>query len=378
MEGIMTKRFDPGTISDDELLNELRILAATLGKTPSRSDMTKRGNSTTKRLYLYDRRFGGLSEACEVAGLSANLGGKDLEYSDDELLQHIVDLKSLLGRTPTQEDITTAGKYAIGAFKRHFGTYNNALKRLGLRHNMKFGFSPQEIINDILRVAVEIGRSPTAYEFWHRSNTVSYITASEKLGLNRNWNKTLKKCGLKVLNNRNITDDELKEEVERLNIKLGRLPGYYDMVQVGVYSPETYADRFGSYTKALKHFGYDYVPDSQWQNQTYTKGSDGVLYRSKFEANIANALLSLKTSGVITSYEYEKIVCSERKWTCDFFVKTQSKELWIEADGMGKNRFDPYDLDNEKIEFYTANNYKYLIIPYKKIDLEKYILGLIY
>jgi hypothetical protein len=187
----------------------------------------------------------------------------------------------------------------------------------------------------------------------------------------------LKKCGLKVMNNRNITDQELKDEVERLRLKLSRLPGYYDMVQLGVYSPETYSERFGSYIQALKHFGYDYTSESQWYNQTHTAGKDGRCYKSKFEANIADCLFDLKSAGKILSYEYEKPVCADRKWTCDFYIELDGKSYWLEADGMGKNRFDPYDGDNEKIEYYAANGYRHLIIPYKKIDLARYLSNLI-
>jgi len=368
-----TKRFDPKSVTRQNLLCELSKLSKLLGRTPSRQDMLKKGNNITKRLYLYDREFGGLSEACEKAGLVANLGGIDLKYSEDDLLSHILDLAKSLGKTPTQNDINKAGKYTSGAYKRHFGTYNKALKKIALMHNTKFGITEKEIIEDIIRISLILGRSPMISEFDKLSSTVSHMTAYNKLKCNLGWNNVLKKCGLKVLNNRNITETELKDEIERLKNKLNRIPGYYDMMQLGVYSPETYADKFGSYVQALKHFGYDYIPDSQWHNQTHTKGKDGVLYKSKFEANIADALFDMKNSNKIALYCYEKPVCPDRKWTCDFYVTANNKEYWIEADGMGKNRFDPYGDDNEKIEFYDKNNYNYIIVPYKKIDLSKYI-----
>ena len=366
------KRFDPDSVTEQKLLDELLILSNTLGRTPSRRDMLN-GTSITKRLYLYDRKFGGLSEACLKVGLVINKGGFDLQYTDKELLDHILDLKKSLNRTPTQEDINNAGKYAIGAYKRHFGTYNKALKQLNIRHNMRHDVTEQEIIDDIIRVSNILGASPTGKLFDEMSQTVCWKSATIKTNNNFNWNALLKQCGLKVLNNRNITEPELKYEIEKLKTQLNRLPGYYDMLQLGAYSPETYAERFGSYLLALKHFGYDYVPDSQWQNQTYTSGKDGTLYKSKFEANIADALFDMKGANKILSYEYEKQVCSDRKWTCDFYIKTNDKEWWLEADGMGKNRFDPYEDGNEKIDFYTTNNYMFLIIPYRKLDLQKYI-----
>lgn len=370
------KRFDPNTVSDTTLLDELKSLAQKLGKVPSRSDMTK-GTAMTKRLYLYGRRFGGLTQACEKAGLVAHKGGKYAKYTDEELLEHIKYLKSKLGRTPTQADLNADGKYAAGAYKRHFGTYNNALKKLGIRHNMKHNVSEQDIINDVISAAKHLGRSPTSREFDSLSETVCWQRATTKTGNKLNWNALLKKCGLKVLNNRNIPDQDLKDEIERLRTQINRIPGYYDMLQLGCYSPETYAMKFGSYVKALEHFGYDYTPTSQWHNQTHTRGKDGTLYKSKFEANIADALYGLKANGKIQSYEYEKPVCADRKWTCDFYLVKDKEEIWLEADGLGDNREDPYDINNDKIDYYNNNSYKYIIIPYKKIDLMKYIENII-
>ena len=370
------KRFDPNSVTEEELLDELKLLAEKLGKVPSRTDM-QNGTPMTKRLYLYGRKFGGLTQACEKAGLVANKGGKYAKYDEQELLDYIIELSTRLNRTPTQKDIDAEGRYASGAYKRHFGTYNKALKALGLKRNTNYDATKEEIIDDVIRVAKKLGRSPKAREFDNMSNTVSCVSASQKLGLGKSWNKLLKECGLKVINHRNIPNKDLKEEVARLEAELNRIPGYYDMLQLGYYSPETYADRFGSYTNALKEFGYDYIPQSQWHNQTYTEGKDGTLYKSKFEANIADALFYLKSKAKITSYKYERKVCADRNWTCDFYITIGKKEIWLEADGMGKNRNDPYEIENEKISFYNKNGFKYFIIPYKKMNLKKYIQNIL-
>ena len=368
-----TKRFNPNLVTEQTLLDELLKLSQKLGRTPSRNDMLNKGTNITKRLYLYDRKFGGLSSACEKIELVANKGSSDLKYTDEELLNYILELNKLLNRVPTQEDITNANKYSIGAYKRHFGTYNKVLEKLELDHNLKFNISTKKIKNDIIRVASEIGRSPKCEEFSKMSKTVSWVIAAEKLGCNHSWNSVLKKCGLQIGFNKNLTEQDLKNEIERLKNKLNRIPGYYDMIQLGDYSPETYAKRFGSYLLALKYFGYIYTPSSQWQNQTYANGKDGTLYKSKFETNIANCLFDMKVDNKITSYQYEKQVCQDRKWTCDFYVIVDNKEYWLEADGMGDNRFIPYNMDNEKIEYYKQHNYKYIIIPYKKTSTMDYL-----
>ena len=360
-------RFDPDSITDEDLLFELKKLADLLGRTPSQDDIRKFGNATTKRMYLYRRRFGSLQAAQEKIGCNKNPSGFQLKYSDKELLDEILSIQKLLGKTPTQEDIGKYSKYAIGAFKRHFGTYNAALQKLGLRHNVKFGQNEEEIKDDVIRIAKLLGRAPTRLEFWEYSSTVSCATAIDKIdGYQSSWNEVLKACNIDVVNNRNLTEMELKSEVFRLQSELKRIPGYYDMIQFGKYSPETYALRFGTYVLALKHFGLEYEAQNHWFNQTRTMGADGTSYRSKFEAMIAGILLSFKNKKLILGYEYEKRVCSERNWTCDFLITTASKAIWLEADGMGKNRPEIYDDENEKIKYYLSHAVPFYILSYSK------------
>jgi hypothetical protein len=373
----MSKRFDPKTITDEELICEIVKLYNKLGRVPSRKDMMN-GTDLTKRLYLYGRRFGGLTEACKRAGLVANKGGIDLKYTDKELLDHILVLKNKLGKTPSQKDINNAGKYAIGAYKRHFGTYNNALQKLKLDKNMEFNISKDKIIDDLIRISKMLGRAPKISEFDKYSKTVTHVTVYKKLECKDSWNDVLRKCGLDVINNRNLSDDELKNEIVRLKKELHRTPGYYDMSEFGKYSPETYASRFGTYLKALDHFGFDYTSKSIYKNQIHTSGNDGVVYKSQFEATIANIFFDLRNKGDIKKYEYEKAVCDEKSWTCDFKVTLPSdREIWFEADGMDKNRKRPYHLDNKKIQYYIDNGFNYCIIPYSKNIIEKIIVDAI-
>ena len=358
------KRFDPDSISDAQLIDEIKKLANLLGRTPSRNDMIKYGTDITKRLYLYSRRFGGLREAQKLAGLKENIGGSDCAYSKEELLGEIVKLSKKLKRTPTQDEISKLGKYPIGAYKRHFGTYNKALGQINIERNVKFGITRQEIINDIIRVSKLLDKTPTIDEFDEHTNTASSVTAYKKLNCKNSWNKVLKVCGLPITYNKNLTEQDFKDEVIRLETKLGHIPTYNDMVQFGNYSPESYAFNFGSYVKALHYFGFDYIPENQFEQQCYTKGKDRKLYRSKFEACLADILYD---KGV--NYEYEKRICLERQWTCDFYLPNFN--IWLEADGMEHNRKISYEDDrNEKIKYYKEKKFNYYIIKYSSNYLQ--------
>ncbi len=167
---------------------------------------------------------------------------------------------------------------------------------------------------------------------------------------------------------RKITDEEFRIEILRLKQILGRYPNYYDVERGGIYSCDAYSRRFGSYIKAMHALGFtDYQNQSIYHAQIQTKGNDGLIYKSMFEAEIANYLLNKKTSSTITDYVYEKKVCEDRTWTCDFLITLpDDSKMWIEADGMGENRSVPYGPENEKIKYYIDNYFRFYVIKYRK------------
>lgn len=369
-------RFNPDNITDKQYLDEFIRVYKIVKKVPTQDDLKKHSKYSP---YCYRKRFGGTIEVQKLLNLNLkpNMGSKNAKYDPKNLLDELLRLSQTLGKTPTQSEINKYGKYPSDAYKRHFGTYNNALEKLGLQFNTKYGQTVDEIKTDIIRVHDILGHTPTIEEFTENSKTVSCITACHKLSDSNSWNKTLKICGLPILYHKNLTHKELKDEILRLQGELGRIPGYSDMMHLGIYAPETYAFNFGTYGKALKFFGFDYVPDNQWYNQTYTRSKDGTLYKSKFEANIANVLYELKLEQKILDYEYERKVVKNRQWTCDFYIRRRTDDIWLEADGMGGNRSNPYSDNNDKISYYKENGFNYVIIAYGKSGLKNIIRKLI-
>ena len=84
------KRFDPSSITNEQLIDELKKLAKRLGRTPSRKDMYSGGNEITRRLYLYKKRFGSFSNAELKARLKKNIGGVGLKYNKEDCKAMIV------------------------------------------------------------------------------------------------------------------------------------------------------------------------------------------------------------------------------------------------------------------------------------------------
>jgi hypothetical protein len=102
-------------------------------------------------------------------------------------------------------------------------------------------------------------------------------------------------------------------------------------------------------------------------------GLDGNEYLSGLERTIGDILFEFKNANKIKDYEYERSVCEEKSWTCDFKIFfLDGRVFWLEADGLGKSRYHPYSSGkNEKINFYVDNNINFVIISYHTADIRK-------
>ena len=297
------------------------------------------------------------------------------KHSNKELLAELRRVTNLLGRPPKSKEMSMYSIFSVNSYKRAFGGLSNAILSIGEVPFFIRNQSTKTIINELKTFYEVAGEVPTIKNYFKNCST-SYPTF-RKLTNYKPWHIVLKEIGvsneeLNGLAKKNITNEELKNEVIRLKNLFGRYPTYYDMISDGIFSAGTYEQRFGSWVKAMHKLGFsDYEIQSIYKNQIYVKGKDGIIYKSNFESKIANLLFQMKLNHEIKSYEYEKKVCKEKNWTCDFLVKKDNNEIWVEADGMGENRKNPYNINNAKIEYYRKNNMNYYIIPYtKKINLK--------
>ena len=112
------------------LLDHLKDLAKTLGRTPGQPDILRDGwvSPTT-----YTRYFGGTSKAQKAAGLVPNKTGQSSRrHTDEWLLEHLREIAKELGRSPLSKDIDAKGQIDSSAYYRHFGSLKTARKKVGL------------------------------------------------------------------------------------------------------------------------------------------------------------------------------------------------------------------------------------------------------
>ncbi|MGA2798664.1 MAG: HNH endonuclease [Thermoguttaceae bacterium] len=124
---------------------------------------------------------------------------------------------------------------------------------------MKFELEPynrnvsdDELLEDLKRVAEEIGKRSVTIDEYNEKGRFHNTTLTRRFGT---WFTTLKKAGLEKTRNLHISDEELLSNLFEVWTKLGRQPKYKDLTrQISLYGSKTYANRFGSWRKALESF----------------------------------------------------------------------------------------------------------------------------
>ena len=110
----------------------------------------------------------------------------------------------------------------------------------------------QELLNDLKRVADQIGLDKVTREQYDQKGKFHSTTLTNRFGT---WNKALENAGLKITRKHNLSEKELFENIEEVWIKLGRQPLYEEVKNpLSKYSPKPYENRFGTWRKALESF----------------------------------------------------------------------------------------------------------------------------
>jgi len=116
--------------------------------------------------------------------------------------------------------------------------------------------SDEELLSDIKRVAEQLGQTTLTMDEYNASGKFSSSTIRNRFN---GWQNALQLAGLKIGLNRNFTDEDLFQEIERIWRTLGRQPTSTDIKDgISKYSLNSYSRRFGGWRSALQAF-VDYI-----------------------------------------------------------------------------------------------------------------------
>lgn len=161
-------------------------------------------------------------------------------YTKELLIQHLQELGKELGRRPNLND---CNKPSSGTYYNHFESFKEALELSGYDTSY-YKYSKQELIRHILAKAEELGRTPTLHE-------VSYLKPiRNQFG---SYDDALRAAGL--LPNRRQTNNEMISALKAYIDEKGYVPSFVECMKDRIIDPQNYHYRFGNWNKALKKAG---------------------------------------------------------------------------------------------------------------------------
>lgn len=303
------------------------------------------------------KHFGSMANAFVAAGLKL-CKGTSVKLSKDKIISNLIRWSESISKTefinikdfysydpPHNRDILT----------KYFGSVWDAAEAANL--SFKQNITKEDIVCDLKFIA---GTSNHLSESdYRKKGNFSYHAVIKLFG---SWLHAKKEAGLTA--KRSSTKKYSKEIIlayfRAFFVKNGRIPTHADFENVGILGHPSAS------------ICYDYFPNKSWKEIVILAGlpqdglnigRDGKIYDSAAEAKIADKLYSN-----FIEFESHKKVIDNRMWTCDFYLPESG--LWIEYDGLEefRNKKNIYD---EKIQFYQANNYKYIVLTGKNNIIEK-------
>lgn len=177
--------------------------------------------------------------------------------TDEELIDDVKNTAMRLNKqTLTAKEYSENGRFHSTTLYKHFGTWKRVLELCGLKtqgHNFSYTFTDNDVIDDVRRVADIYHKDSITQKEYNLYGVYHSSTLMKRY--DNSWNAILKMSGLGVNLNRNFTDEELFEEIERVWILLGRQPTTTDIKKgISKYSLNSYARRFGGWREALCKF----------------------------------------------------------------------------------------------------------------------------
>ncbi len=305
--------------------------------------------------------------------------------TNEELIENLKDLHNKLGRVPKKKDLVVikGSKYGSSAYVRAFGNIQNAIVAAGFRPHQRRGLSIEKVLDDIKRVYKLLGHTPTRNEYIEMNDSfIGYSPIKDRFG---SWTKALMAAGIPIINAGKVDKIFILQELKKWYIKNNcdvNCLAYWTIRKAKAkgkfpFSCATIKNHFPnlSWQETMQQVDQLYETKDPFIRRVHHIGIDSNKYLSLLEWEAGNILYNFKNTKQIKGYEYEKLVCEGRSWTCDFVIKTNDdEEIWLEIDGMRRNRTHPYKSGkNKKIQYYIDNNINYKIISYNHKDIKKSI-----
>jgi predicted GIY-YIG superfamily endonuclease len=164
------------------------------------------------------------------------------------LIEELQRLADEHDRTPSKRLMGSKGKFGTDTYFNIFSSWNEAVKEAGLEVNKENNISKNRLLDELQRLADEYDKTPSAF-LMNSEGKFDNKTYQRVFG---SWNKAVKKAGLEVNEERNISKNRLLDELQRLADEYDKTPSASLMASKGKFSINIYQRVFGSWNNALK------------------------------------------------------------------------------------------------------------------------------
>lgn len=197
-----------------------------------------------------------------------NLNEYHRNISDEDLIADVKNIALKFNKNSlTRAEYSSYGKYSSSTLERRFGSWLKVLELCEFNtagHIHKHTFTDEEVIEDLKRVASLLNVKTLSAKKYSMHGNYHSDTLLKKYG---SWNAVLKMAGMGINLNRNFTNEEMFEEIERIWILLGRQPTTTDIkAGISTFSLQSYSRRFGGWRGALQAF-INYINDDTVQHE---------------------------------------------------------------------------------------------------------------
>ena len=250
--------------SNTDLLNDLQEVADDLGETPTIDQYKTHGSYTPWQIRS---QFGSWTDAKEEAGLPVNRSGSKHYANDEALIEDIQRVAEEVQESPTARQYQEKGEYSLKTIQRRFGGWNKAKQEADLETYSNTGrkkYTDEELLNDLQRVAEEIGKSPT-FQQYRSEGAADPCALEDRFG---SWNKAKKRANLKTHSQHGPTsyddEQEVLDDLREVATRLDDSPSVSQYRTHGEYPVSACETAFGSFNNAKEQAGLDIYPPDEF------------------------------------------------------------------------------------------------------------------
>lgn len=149
----------PPKIPREELLSELTRLEDEIGRCPTVDDIVEKSR-LSRSAFLNE--FGSIQRAREAAGIERDESFNQ-RFSDEELLAEVRRLAD--GDTaPTKTQVQEETRFSTTTYEKRFGTWREVCDATGLTPRVVYQYTDEELISELKQLRDELGHPPTIGE----------------------------------------------------------------------------------------------------------------------------------------------------------------------------------------------------------------------